>query len=57
MRQGNRFDQWVHRSPDGEIYLRLPLEIVHDWEDARYVIWVDNGDGTYTLTPVKEPNP
>lgn len=54
MRQGNQFDQWVDRSEHDEVILRLPLELEMDWDGMKTVTWVDNRDGTYTLTPHKE---
>lgn len=54
MRQGPNYSQWVDRGPDERVYLRLPLEIEHDWEGFTFVVWTDNGDETYTLTPKKD---
>lgn len=52
MRKGPVYSQWVDfDNDDGSPYLRLPLELVHEWSDFRTVSWRDNGDGTYTLTP------
>lgn len=54
MRQGNVFDQYVDRGPKREVSLRLPLELEESWDEYKYVQWIDNGDGTYTLIPRKE---
>lgn len=50
MRQGPWYRQHVDRTPEGTVTLRLPLELEHDWENAKAVVWRDNGDGSYTLT-------
>jgi hypothetical protein len=54
MRQGPDYNQWVDRTKDNSPYLCLPLELVEDWSDMKTVLWLDNGDGTYTLKPSKE---
>ena len=53
MRQGPNYNQHVDRGDDGTVRLRLPLELEHEWEDMKSVMWRDNGDGTYTLSPSK----
>ncbi len=51
MRQGNKFCQWVERDENYAAILRLPLELEDAWIGYSSVLWIDNGDGTYTLDP------
>lgn len=51
MRLGPEYHQWVDEDKDGRRFLRLPLELEQEWFDKSTVVWKDNGDGTYTLTP------
>ncbi len=53
MRQGPDYSQYVDRDSYGQAHLRLPLELENEWENMSYVTWHDNGDGTYTLTPME----
>ncbi len=60
MRQGRVYKQYMDRLPahdmeNGELRLRVPLELDHELRQYAYVDWTDNGDGTYTLTPTKNP--
>ena len=54
MRQGPYYSQWVDRDAQDMPFLRLPLELVEEWDKFKTVVWEDNGDGTYTLTPSEE---
>lgn len=59
MRQGNVFDMWINRfheicdnrKGNDKLFLRVPWEVSEHWDKFRSVTWVDNRDGTYTLTP------
>lgn len=54
MRRGPNYGQYVNRDDKGDVALRLPLELEHEWAAFRYVDWYDNGDGSYTLTPRRD---
>ena len=54
MRQGPEYAMHIDRNLVGEATLQVPLELELELEPFPFVIWKDNGDGTYTLTPTKE---
>ena len=51
MRQGPEYSQWVDRDHHECVRLKLPIELEDEWSEFTTVLWIDNGDGTYTLKP------
>jgi hypothetical protein len=57
MRQGNEFTMPLDRdykypySPS----INVPYEVMMEFEDAKFVTWISNGDGTFTLRLHKSP--
>ena len=50
MRQGNHFCQHIDQDKWG-LYIRVPMEVSYELEEFQAIMWVSNGDGTYTLIP------
>lgn len=48
MRQGPDYRMPITRDEWG---VKIPLELIHDFDSVDYVTWHDNGDGTYLLIP------
>lgn len=48
MRQGPTYDQYVD-DKEGQLSIRIPLELYEDFEGASCVHFIDNKDGTFTL--------
>ena len=54
MRQGPEYSQHALEYPtESKPMIGVPLELVEELSDKDRIVWVDNGDGTYTLKPEK----
>ena len=54
MRRGPAYAQHIDVSRDGDLSFRPPLELTDDLCGYKYVYWIDNFDGTYTLSPYND---
>jgi hypothetical protein len=50
MRRGPDYSQYIDSVSDGLI-CKVPLELYEEFAYSKIVVWRDNSDGTYTLTP------
>ena len=42
------------RDNDDGLWLRVPLELSHEWSEYKSINWHENYDGTILLTPSKD---
>ena len=54
MRQGNQFSMQIDRSFKSGPKLNVPLEVAEEFNEASYVVFIRNADGTYTLRLVTD---
>jgi len=54
MRQGPLYRMPIPTFEREPLTIPVPLELVEDFSEVSTAIWKDNGDGTYTITLIKD---
>lgn len=57
MRQGPIYRMRVDRNEDGNPYLKIPYELMSDFDGIDSVNWRDDGAGVFTIILIKDDLP